>query len=271
MAEVVREATGFSEYPSLEKTSLYHGYKYIVAAATQFFRSCNWNGVARVFAALAWEPIVSVWAGLDIRRGKVETFDLYGMNPTSLSLEQKRQSPILLLHGRDGSQGMFSAMGAFFKTEEMGPVFTVNLSDGELTEDDYGVVNDKIEEIQKLYGEKIKIDLIGYSRGAELAFFMALPKEKWSMDGQGRCLMFPANEWRDEIGKIIRIGSVTLPKEWERITPAMRLSIYEIRGCDDLHMPERSEAIHCYEVEGVGHVGLVSSPLVFDRLKMILS
>lgn len=270
MAEVVREATGFTGYPTLEETSLYHGYKHLVATTTQFFRGQNWQGVARVFAALAWEPITSIWAGMDISRGKGQIFNLHGMNPTSLTTEQKGKNPVLLLHGRDGSQGMFTAMGAFFKSEEIGPVFTINLADGELTEDDYVVVNGKIEEIQKLYGREVKVDLVGYSRGAELAFYMALPKEKWSMDGLGRCLMFPASEWRSVIGKVIRIGSMTLPEEWNKITSEMKQNVYEIRSRDDLHMPEKSYANHCYEIEGVGHVGMVSSPLVFDRLKLIL-
>lgn len=272
MAEIVRDATGFTGYPTLEETSLYHGYKHLVATITQFFRGQNWQGVARVFAALAWEPITSVWAGLDISRGKAKTFNLHGMNPTFLTAEQKKKkTPTLLLHGRDGSQGMFTAMGAFFKGEEVGPVFTVNLAEGELTEDDYDVVNGKIEEIQKLYGREVKIDLVGYSRGAELAFYMALLKEKWSMDGQGKCFMFPASRWRKEVGKVIRIGSTTLPEEWDKITPAMKENVYEIRSRDDLHMPGESFATHQYEVEGVGHVGMVSSPLVFDKLKTIIA
>lgn len=73
---------------------------------------------------------------------------------------------------------MFTSMGKFFQDEEMGPIFTVNLADGELTEKDCGVVNAKIKEIQALYGREVKVDLVGYSRGAELAFYLALPKEK---------------------------------------------------------------------------------------------
>lgn len=42
---------------------------------------------------------------------------------------------------------MFTAMGKFFQEEKMGPVFTVNLADGELTEKDCGVVNAKIKHI----------------------------------------------------------------------------------------------------------------------------
>lgn len=271
MAEIVREATGFSGYPELEQTNLYHGYKYVVGMATQFFRSYNWQGTARVFAALAWEPLTSVWAGLDINRGKVETFNLYGMNPEILTDEQKTRTPILLLHGRDGSQGMFTSMGKFFRDEEIGPVFTVNLADGELTEKDCDVVNAKIKKIQALYGREVKIDLVGYSRGAELAFYMALPKEKWSIGDQGSCSLFPVSEWRQEIGRVIRIGSMTLPKEWAKMTQEMKGNIHEIRSRDDLHMPGRSEAIHQYEIEGVGHVGMVSSPLVFEKLKAILA
>ncbi len=272
MAECVREATGFTGYPVYEREGMgiYSGYKHAVATVTQFFRDRNWQGSARVFAALSWEFITSIWAGLDVYRGKVEHFTQYGMNPKSLSEEQKKQTPVLLLHGRDGSQGMFSSMGQYFQENKAGPMFSINLADGELTEADFKVVNDKINEIQALYGREVKIDLIGYSRGAELAFYMALDKKYWSIEEGGRCLLKNTLEWRKEIGKIIRIGSMTLEKEWSKITHAMQESIYEIRGKDDIHMPGPSYAKNQYVVDGVGHVGLVSSPLVFDHLKSIL-
>lgn len=273
MAECVREATSFSGYPrySEEGVNIYQGYKHVVATATQGLRNLGFQGAARVFGALSWEPIVSVYAGYDIWKGKVSHFDKHGMNPTSLTELQKSQAPTLLLHGRDGSQGMFTALGAYFEKSNMGPVFSVNLADGELTEKDVAVVDQKIQEITTLYGREVKINMVGYSRGAELALFMALPKDKWRIEEGGKCFLASVAHWREEIGKIIRIGSMTLETEWDKLSKEMRENVYEIRGRDDIHMPQLSYALNQYQVDGVGHVGLVSSPAVFDHLKRILT
>lgn len=272
MAECVREATDFSGYPEYQGTGLdlYQGYKHLVATVMQFLRKQGLQGAARVFGALSFEPIVSIYAGLDIWNGKVAYFDKYGMNPTVLTESEKQHPPTLLLHGRDGSQGMFTALGAYFKENKMGPLFSVNLADGELTEEDFDVVDQKIEEIKALYGRDVKINIVGYSRGAELALYMALPKDKWWIQEGGKCYLSPVTRWRDEIGKVIRIGSMTLLSEWKMLSDEMKASIYEIRGKDDIHMPQPSCALNQYEVDGVGHVGLVSSPKVFDKLKRIL-
>ncbi|MCB1115209.1 MAG: hypothetical protein KDK71_01970 [Chlamydiia bacterium] len=270
MAECVREATGFSGYVDLEEESLYYRYKQVVANVTQYFRQNEWQGAARVFAALAWEPLTSIYAGWAIQKGKSPSYTLSGMNPEVLTEKEKMQTPILLLHGRGGSQGMFEEMGAFFEQEGIGPVFTVNLTDGELNEGDFDIVEAKIQEIQKLYGREVKIDLVGYSRGAEFALYMALPKENWWIEEGGKCYLFPSTSWRNEVGKVIRIGSMTLQKEWNQLSSDMYDSIYEIKGRDDLHMPEPSYAKNRIDIDGVGHVGLVSSPLVFEKLKQIL-
>ncbi|MCP5504277.1 MAG: hypothetical protein H7A41_03900 [Chlamydiales bacterium] len=272
MTECVREATGFSGYPEYQggTVDFYQGYKHLVAIAMQFLRKQGLQGPARVFGALSWEPIASINAGFDIWNGKVAHFDKYGMNPTVLTDSEKLQAPTLLLHGRDGSQGMFTALGAYFKKNQMGPLFSVNLADGELTEEDFDVVDQKIKEISALYGEEVKINIIGYSRGAELALYMALPKDNWWIEEGGKCYLSPATRWRTEIGKVIRIGSMTLLSEWKMLSEEMKESIYEIRGKDDIHMPEPSYALNQYEVDGVGHVGLVSSSDVFDKLKVIL-
>lgn len=270
MTECVREATGFIGYPSYESNGidLYYGYKYLIASGVQFFRKMEWKWAANVFGALLWEPRASVQAGTTINQGKVNKLQTYGMNPDCIA--DKEKTPSLALHGKNGSQGMFLPLGKFFQDNDIGPLFTVNLSEGELTENDLEVINAKIKEIQSLYGREVKINFIGYSLGAELALYVALNKASWRIEENGKCFLSPVHSWRKEIGKIIRIGSMTLKTEWKMLSEEMQMSIYEIRGKDDIHMPEPSHAKNQYQVDGVGHVGLVSSSLVFNQLKIIL-
>ncbi|QVL56687.1 MAG: hypothetical protein KFB93_04710 [Simkaniaceae bacterium] len=270
MTECVREATGFIGYPTYESEGLdlYYLYKHFVASAVQYLRKMEWQWAASVLGALLWEPKVSIQAGTTINKGRVDKFQVYGMNPEVI--EDKEKTPTLAFHGKNGSQGMFLPLGKYFQEHDMGPLFTLNLSEGELTERDLSAINAKIDEIQKLYGRKVKINFIGYSLGAELALYAALQKDSWRIEEGGRCFLNPVTRWREEVGKIIRIGSMTLQTEWKMLSDEMKESIYEIRGMDDIHMPEPSYAINQYQVDGVGHVGLVSSSLVFDQLKIIL-
>ena len=268
--ECVREATGFTGYPTYEskEIDLYYLYKHLVASGVQFMRKMEWYWAASVFGALLWEPKISIQTGTAINQGRVDKFQAYGMNPEVI--KDKEKTPTLALHGKNGSQGMFLLLGKYFQEHDMGPLFTVNLSEGELKEKDLGVINAKIEEIQSLYGRKVKINFIGYSLGAELALYAAFHKDSWRIEERGRCFLSPVSKWRKEVGKIIRIGSMTLQNEWKMLSDEMKISIYEIRGKDDIHMPEPSYAKNQYQVDGVGHVGLVTSSLVFDQLKIVL-
>lgn len=70
---------------------------------------------------------------------------------------------------------------------------------------------------------------------------------------------------RSDIGRIFRIGSMTLPEEWNKLSEPIRDRIYEVRGTEDILMPEKSLAYHQLEVYE-GHVGLVDSPCVHAYL-----
>ncbi|MCB1109820.1 MAG: hypothetical protein KDK64_02475 [Chlamydiia bacterium] len=267
----LREPTGFSGYPTLgDYTSPYSLYRHVVAAGVQFLRHYEWFWAANVMGALLWEPRASIAAGMDMDRGKGEALRDFGMNPTTLPSWQQGRTPILALHGKNGTQGTFLKMGTYFEAHQLGPLFTVNLSEGELTEADREVIDRKIEEIREICGDQ-PIDLLGYSRGAEIALYAALDQESYRIH-EGYCYQTQAwTSWRPEVRRVVRMGSMMTEGEWNYLSPTMQESVWEIRGLDDIHMPEPSCAIHKVEVEGVGHVGLTSSPEVFEQLKVIFA
>ncbi len=268
----LREPTGFSGYPVLENyLSPYCIYKHLAATSVQFLRRLEWLWTASVVGALLWEPREAIRAGNALSIGKEQTFLHFGMNPTRLMEWQKDRIPILALHGKNGNQGMFLKMGEYFERNRIGPLFTVNLCPGELTEKNRKIVDQKIAEIQTLYGHNVKIDLLGYSLGAEEALYSALPRDSYRIHN-GYCYQTESwDYWRPEVNRVIRIGSMTLKDEWDHLSDSMKKVLWEIRGLDDIHMPEPSFAHHRVEINGVGHVGLVSSPSVFNTLKTLMS
>ena len=268
-----REPTGFSGLPQVESyIRPYSLYKFVVASSVQLLRWVNFNWTANVLGALLWEPAESIKAAKDLNYGKSLDFHDFGMNPKKLSEKQLSQTPILALHGKNGTQGTFLGAGEFFQKNGIGPLFTVNLSDGELTEKDREIIDEKILEIKRLYGrDDIQIDLIGYSRGAEMALYAALPKDSYRIHEGYCCQTKKWEEFRPEVRRIIRIGSMTTFKEWSHLSLTMQKAIWEIRGMDDIHMPETSYCVNKVEVEGVGHLGLPSHIFVLRALKSLLS
>ncbi len=268
----LREPTGFSGYPALESyVSPYYLYKYIVATSVQFLRRIEWLWTANVVGALLWEPRVAIETGNTLAVGKGEAFHYFRMNPTRLEEWQKDRTPVLALHGKNGNQGMFLKMGEFFEKNQIGPLFTVNLCKGGLTERNRETIDQKIAEIHGLYGRDVQVDFLGYSLGAEEAFYSALPKGSYRIH-EGYCYKTQGwRKWRPEVNRVIRIGSMTLKHEWDHLSDLMKKVLWEIRGLDDIHMPESSVAHNGVKIDGVGHVGLISSPSVFNALKILMS
>lgn len=260
------------QYPALEwsgsgvLSTLMGLYKFCISCLVQQLRMWELRWQATVVGALFWEPLKSLQAGMAMNEGKEREFHPYGVNPVELTEKQLNSTPILALHGKNGTQGTFLAMARAFQEGDVGPLFTLNLCEGELTMEDQMRIDAKIQEIQALYGEKVAVDLIGYSRGAEIALYMGLPTESWHIEEGGYC--YQDRSWdrmRSDIGRIFRIGSMTLPEEWDKLSEPIRDRIYEVRGTEDILMPEKSLAYHQLEVYE-GHVGLVDSPSVHAYL-----
>lgn len=266
------------EYPTFEWpeeggffASILSVYKHAVTCLVQQLRMWEYRWAANIMGALLWEPIKAIQSGMNLSQGKEKEFHPYGINPTELSDEQKRSTPILALHGKNGTQGSFITMAQAFQKAGVGPLFTLNLCEGELTMEDKDRIDAKIFEIQRLYGREIQVDLIGYSRGAEMALYMGLEADSWHIKEGGYC--YQDKKWNvmnPLIGRIFRIGSMTIESEWNLLSEEIRERIYEVRGTEDILMPEKSLAHHQIEVYE-GHVGLVDSPEVHTWLISQLS
>jgi pimeloyl-ACP methyl ester carboxylesterase len=101
----------------------------------------------------------------------MERFHLFGANPTKLTNEQIKQSPILLLHGNGAHQGTFlPLLQALEESGNKRPVYTLNLPPNC---NDTSLIFSKIEEIKKSYnmengGALFNIDMVGHSMGSGL-------------------------------------------------------------------------------------------------------
>jgi len=245
-------------------------YKFVISCLVQQLRMWQLRWQANVVGALFWEPLKSIQMGMHLKEGKEKEFHLFGMNPAELTEQQLASRPILALHGKNGTQGTFISMAKAFQKASVGPLFTLNLCPGELTMEDRDRIDAKLQEIETLYGHPVQVDLIGYSRGAEMALYMGLRKDAWHIDQGGYC--YQDKEWevmRPTIGRIFRIGSMTTQEEWDQLPDSIRGNTYEIQGSEDIHMSEKSLASNTLEVYE-GHVGLPDSPAVHQWIISIL-
>lgn len=102
--------------------------------------------------------------------GYTEQFHSFGANPKSLTDEQKKLTPILLLNGNYSHQGTFLPLLYALKlTNNQRPVYSIHLP-ANMTHPSY--IAAKIMVIKSQYGnsnhELFEIDMIGHSMGANL-------------------------------------------------------------------------------------------------------
>lgn len=243
-------------------------YAFLIACLVLFLRKRKRKIAALFLGALLLEPLYCLRKFYDYLKGFKKNYNEYGLNPNFLKECHIKKSPILFLQGRNGSQSSFRYLASVLAKKALtGPIFTVNLPSGELKMSDLHIIDKKIKNIQSLYKEKpVSITLIGYSRGAELALYGALPNDVFHIKDGGYCYSNSKwKYWRPEVGKIIRIGSMTLLEEWEALAPKMQSSIYEIRGCWDVLMPDLAYSKNTLTVQS-GHVGLLYSQEVIEYL-----
>lgn len=252
------------------KTGVWAVWKHFVATLVHSLRMAKWKFSANVCGALAIEFFPCLKNVYNESFDTKEQYTEFGVNPTELSSDFAKKAAILLLHGKDGNQAQMRALARHIAQKPvLGPVFTVNLNGGEMTMDDKDIVEKKLQEIEALYhvkGQPFRFDVVGYSRGAELAHYLALPKDSWKIEN-GFCNYKTASfsVWRPEFRKMIRIGSVLLEKEKSPLADDMLSQIYELTGWDDILMPQSSllKEGHQLHVES-GHVGLMQCEECFQ-------
>jgi pimeloyl-ACP methyl ester carboxylesterase len=221
------------------------------------------------FVTLLLEPWQAIKAGCLYFLGKKKHFNFFGLNPRAITADQAKKRPILLIHGNYHNQSGFLPMARYLMRQKIGPVYSVNLPSGGVTDKDYKIIQQKISEIKEQYRQynvsSTKIDVVGHSRGGLLAHQIA-----WSSPGEeGR------RYWSvcEDIGKVIKIGAVTGGENLyhiEKIDKSFKERLYEITAEHDCLVTARSLLDNSVSICS-GHLGLLSSPETLRRVAQILA
>lgn len=226
-----------------------------------------------VLASFLGEPLATFKSSFCYPVGYRNQFNYFGLNPISLSPEQTEKRPILLLHGNYHNQSAFLFLAKILSEKDLGPVYTLNLHSGPLTEKDTDLIQEKIHQIQsqyEIYGKKVKIDLVGHSRGAEMAFCMGMDKSCWEITPEGNIVIDNENfEKNPHIGRVIRLGLSTSDSYRDQIDEKYLEEIYEIDAEFDL-IREHDEISHqdpTHRLElPCGHVGLLQTEEALEQI-----
>lgn len=150
-------------------------YLTTIQSLVNFCYRRSWITTGEVVGAFLGEPWQTVKSGFFYPFGWKENFNFYHLNPQRLTADQARQTPIILLHGNNDNQ---SAWISFAKKVnqvamgQLGPLYTVNLPSGNITQKDFRIINQKLSEIKAQYqsqGVNLNfVDIVGHSRGGEL-------------------------------------------------------------------------------------------------------
>jgi len=169
-------------------------------------------------------------------------FNYYNLNPKALDEKYADQEPILLIHGNYHNQSAWLSLTHKLKKENFGPVYTVNLPGGCVTEADDNIIKNKIEHIQSQYAKlnrpDVKINLIGHSRGGYMAHRCA-----YKITIEGKVYFRHSAELKKEIGKVISIGTVVDEYDinnCQRSDPDFNKRYFEITGDNDILARESS-------------------------------
>lgn len=219
-------------------------YRNVIKNLIVFLRKRGWHATAMIFGTLLIETWQSIKSGCACPLGWKKNFNYHNLNPLTITADQAAKPPTLLIHGNFHNQSAWLHLAKKLNKRNVGPVYTVNLPHGAITDHDYAIISNKIEQIQSHYKQhnqdKIKINVVGHSRGGFVAYKMA---------------------WRnDRIGKVIKVGSVLDQEEIDRLQNAVEIrnSIYEITGRHDVLV--RGESL-CHPnqlaTSNTGHLGLL--------------
>jgi pimeloyl-ACP methyl ester carboxylesterase len=237
--------------------------------------------VARATAAalgiLCVEPHHALKIGCFSCFGLKKKFNWHNLNPKEISQKQSEKTPLLLLHGQCHTQGVWISLAkAIQKAGIDNPVYTVNLKQGDFSEEDFQRIDDKIKEIQgqyQKYGKETSVNLVGYSRGAALAYASGLEgTNRWVK--AGKIFFDPNSIPRESVDKIVLIGAPISNRDFCNfgdflgdLKKSYNEKVYEITGNEDFLVPlpsclpaERQFTADC------GHLGLPFSPAVQSKI-----
>lgn len=256
------------------KTSLYQristAYTNMIHKFIQFLKKHNWFVTSMVLGTFLIEPWQAIKAGFMNPTSWKKHFNYYNMNPIVLTEGQSKQQPILLIHGNYHNQSAWISLAKKLKLSYFGPVYTVNLPNGSITQKDFEIVQKKIEQIKSQYKQfnvnDIKINLVGHSRGGAVANLIA-----WTTCRENKLFWNRSND----IGKIIKIGSVLDQEEVNEHNNRysdFNERVYEITSKFDVLETDQSLCpLNHTEIVNSGHLGLLSSTKTHERIIQWLS
>lgn len=181
-----------------------------------------------------------------------------------------KKRPILLIPGSNGKQQYFYTLAKKLSETNLGPVFSLDLQDPyPITKRDVDAVKKRIEEIKELYQKSgyvgdLKIDIVGYSRGAMIGKFFVVDDQHWGVSENDSGMWTNENirvEWASNlIGRCIQLGKPV--NDWwkSELAEAILDKLYDLDGEEDLVVKERStlKEDHRFEVSS-GHLGLLQN------------
>lgn len=224
----------------------------LVREGVAWLRSKECPDLASIWGSLAAEPVKTMRLACWSARPSAL------LDPSSLSREQQGLNPILFVHGKWGSGGQFGPLIEVLQGSGLAgrPLFSVELPDrGRFSEGDHSKLWGRIEAIYALYPEgqreQLRLDLVGYSRGAEVVS-QAVFEEVFIDFGKELRL-------RSGIGRVVLVGSPLS----SRLPNDTRLpeSLLEVDGEWDILVKGRSVLLgkQRYNVPRCGHCGLFLS------------
>lgn len=239
-----------------------------------FFNQIGLPRLGRTITAFCSEPIHSLRASIYYLLGCRKSFQFYGMNPSQISEDQAQQRAILLIHGNFHNQSAWLALAKALQNYDLGPIYTVNLPPGPLTEKDREILNAKLQEIQSHYAAKGQvgtIDIVGHSRGSEVAFLAALEDRCYELY-HGEKRLSSNLSFKPQIGKVLRVGTPTDAIEMRALSQDLLDRIFEINAQNDCFIPQKSLLQNGKETTfPTGHLGLLFSSQVHRQIASILT
>ncbi len=261
----INDLTDFTE--PLTKTSLFHWtweepHQKQVKKLANFLDNHNLHVPKMMLCTLAAEPVDSILCAFRMFQG-FGVMSNYGLNPVKLTDLQTQYPPILCLHGNYHNQSAWLPLAEYFQEHAYpGAIFTLNLPAGNFTHTDTDLINQKIESIKACYKEvnvseeNFKLNLIGHSRGATLAYYLGF--KDFEITGENFTWTKTNNPL---INKTILIGdSGHTEPDYRKSKPT-----YINGSHDTLLFFKKSPEEVGGSLHKSGHLGLLSNPKVLEE------
>ena len=208
-----------------------------------FFDRNRWPRLGRAIACFLIEPKAFMRTLLHYPFGFLDRLRLKKLS----SLDIKGEA-VLLLHGDHHNPSAFFGLSRYLKKQNgVGPLFTLSLPSGEVTEKDLCRVREKLTVIRGLYENKglpFVFNIVGHSRGAEVALhFLSDPN----------------------LSKVIALGTPISTLFSSSLSLEEKNRLFEVDGLCDVLVLERSSAPNRASFF-LGHLGLLHSANVFHQV-----